>query len=867
MIRALYLVENIGFGKAREDRALFAVANRGFGKERSQRVLYTPANRGFGKLRATRALYAPLNVTDDPPWPWIDYLSRTSVAPGDTITIYGTGFGYGSGDDTTNENRFLRQYGGTVLLNSIPIGAIIWGWEEISIQTPGDMEPGIYTLKVTLDKPVEAGLRGSEIFAIEIIEAVVGEDYFLELKAFDRLTLTSPLVTMENATSRSFQKQLNAPGSGMLTVNRDDPKLVELTLGRIVKCYYNQKEVFAWVVEGISPHYVNSNMENLVVITGRGVLSLLENAIIYPAGYPAQTTLERSWTNVYGAVILLDLLNEAHSRGTITDVTVDFTATLDSNGLPWVESHLVSLEFHTGEDLLSVVNKLTELKTLDVEMNSSLVLHAYTARASNRGIVLEPVTGLMAHTRVINSAPIKTSLLIEGDAGAISVQEDSPSINDYGRREGYLMARDLSEGGLTDYGHKVLTLHTFPEWSDQIEVDVYPFSPFVHYNVGDYITLREPAENGVTTPGYNASVAINQVIRVMAITLGVDDNGKVETTLDLGSYILDQEAKMKKWLNNLSKGSIDKTLSSESNSPKANLNHNHDEAYSALNHNHDEAYSALNHNHDEAYSALNHNHDEVYAAKNHTHEVVASIKKTGGTALTGAIELAAGTNVTLTQDDETKKITIAASGSGGSYYENAVDEPPASPSDWDDEFAGSTLNAKWSWCNQRSCVATVDGKLHLNDAGTNGFSAIVQAAPTGDFIATTKHECFSVLANYYGGGIALYDMTNDKVVYFLNQNRATNTYLSAYRVTPVTHTSTSVTIGYTAYYPAKYLRARIESGTIYFEASNDGVNWITAYTEVVTAYLTSITHIGIGAYRVGTSGVLNCFDWFRVNEL
>jgi len=72
-------------------------------------------------------------------------------------------------------------------------------------------------------------------------------------------------VVLESATNRSFQKQLNACGSGMLTVNRDDPKLVELTMGRIVKCYYNEVEVFAWVIENISPQYVNENMQNVVL--------------------------------------------------------------------------------------------------------------------------------------------------------------------------------------------------------------------------------------------------------------------------------------------------------------------------------------------------------------------------------------------------------------------------------------------------------------------------------------------------------------------------------------------------------------------------------------------------------------------------
>lgn len=212
--------------------------------------------------------------------------------------------------------------------------------------------------------------------------------------------------------------------------------------------------------------------------------------------------------------------------------------------------------------------------------------------------------------------------------------------------------------------------------------------------------------------------------------------------------------------------------------------------------------------------------------------------------------------------------------SGGGRYTNPIDEPPAIPSEWDDEFEGTVLNPRWSWLNQNSTIAVVHKKLHLSDPGTNGFSAVIQPAPVGDFIMTAKHDTFSRYSNYYGGGIIVYDSVSDREVYFINQHRTgvsagnyASTFLSAYRVTPSTNTSTSATIGYTPHRPAQYLRARVVSGVIYFQGSIDGVNWLTVYTENINTYLSSITHIGVGAYKVGSAEVVNCFEWFRVEEL
>lgn len=72
--------------------------------------------------------------------------------------------------------------------------------------------------------------------------------------------------------------------------------------------------------------------------------------------------------------------------------------------------------------------------------------------------------------------------------------------------------------------------------------------------------------------------------------------------------------------------------------------------------------------------------DQKPPVGNHTHPqylqtAVTSLKKTASTPLVGNVELAEGANITLTQDDALKKITIAA---GGVSNFIALTDTPAS---------------------------------------------------------------------------------------------------------------------------------------------------------------------------------------------
>lgn len=94
--------------------------------------------------------------------------------------------------------------------------------------------------------------------------------------------------------------------------------------------------------------------------------------------------------------------------------------------------------------------------------------------------------------------------------------------------------------------------------------------------------------------------------------------------------------------------------------------------------------------------------------------------------------------------------TISTGGGGGSLYTYNPDAPTGTPTSYDDEFEGSTLDSKWSYFNINTgepfCVPALQGSQSLLRVGPRGtYSAnnyqwcgITQTAPNGDFDFVAK---------------------------------------------------------------------------------------------------------------------------------
>lgn len=603
-----------------------------------------------------RGLYQYENITDEPPFPYIERLSTTRTSQGSVVTIYGNGFGSKAASDPANADRTARGYGGAVYLGTKQCGIVSWSWGEITFTVPVDAVSGAVFVRLLTPEP--PGQRDSSLKGLEIYEAPPTTDTGLELFVCDKNNPNTILDQLDAATEKSFYTQRNASGSGMFRISRLDVKGSDRALvtdQNFILCRLNGVDVFKWIIESRKPAYVDDSEEQWIDVSGRGNMAVLDQAIIYPEGMPTPTSLERTWVDTHGAAIFLQLFSEAKARGCFPYVTVDFTADHDSLGMPWTDYTDVS--FHAGTKLGNVAEKLTTgFGLFDLYMTPTFVLRAYkgTSTYPGHGTNLANTVrffkgqSILSHENQSDSTNIENVVLVEGDAGSLVevTHTLTPSIDNYGRREGYLQARNVPDdwSQLASYGKIKADKSGQVAWGIRLATDFAFHKPFDTYNMGDWIYVQIEPE-GSDTVGFDGEV------RVVGITVTEDADLKLSAQLELNNIMLERELIMAQLLERLSMGSADPQMTNPAETPPAGIAHNHF---------HGLLVGLRDDDHQQYYNALRHADDPHSALAR-----VTSIKKQGSDAMTGDVTLIPGSNVTLTQDTEQKTITIAASGGGG----------------------------------------------------------------------------------------------------------------------------------------------------------------------------------------------------------
>lgn len=105
----------------------------------------------------------------------------------------------------------------------------------------------------------------------------------LEIRVFspDGKTLTG---WIRQPIAAAFSDEFNGPGSGEISVPLDGEDAQLLQRDAVVRCYYQGKCVFAWIVEVLDRTLVDSSDRRTLRASGRGLLAWLEDAVIYPQG-------------------------------------------------------------------------------------------------------------------------------------------------------------------------------------------------------------------------------------------------------------------------------------------------------------------------------------------------------------------------------------------------------------------------------------------------------------------------------------------------------------------------------------------------------------------------------------------------------
>ena len=671
MIKAHYLYENIGkYGPEwSKKNSLYLYENIGkYGPEWSKK----------------NSLYLYETVTSDPPFPTIDRLSNYSGFKGSSVKIYGSGFGFKPESDPTNTDRRVRGYGGKVYIGDSVCGIVSWSWTEIVVSIPSDAISG--AIKVTLTTPVPPGIRHSNMKGFEVLESTSSKDTGLELFICDKLNPNTILCQLDGASEKSFQMLMNNPGSGSFSISRYDEKIKYIQNQNLVLCRLNGVDRFKWIIEGINYSYVNSDEQQMVSVSGRGLMSILDRAVVYPP-IASGLDLERSWTDTNAGNIFRQLLNEAKTRGGLSDIVLDWPTDYDSIGEPWTD--LTDISFHVGTPLLEVGTRFSDamgIFVMDISPTGRLKLYIRKAEELSKEVRYFPGQAVLNQENQNDTSKMTNIVLVEGDEGGLLEVSNQEALANWGRREGYLQARNIPNkwAKLEAYGGQYLKTTAVIDWSIQatviehVDIDGNRLLPFENYKIGDWIGWYVSPEGD--------SRGFNNKVRVKGITVRENESGMIDYTLDINNIRMEREIKINQKVERLSSYSSSSSMSSPSTSVPASAAHNHTHA----------TLRGLSQDDHPQYLNV-----DRHASNPHDFITrVSSIKGLGRNHLTGEITITAGNNVTISQDDDLKLLTISATGGsgggGGGGLPNRIYTPRGIDVGYDDEFNDGFLSSSWS---------------------------------------------------------------------------------------------------------------------------------------------------------------------------
>jgi len=546
MKRALYQYENVGKAAMpwSNKRTLYQYEN--IGKSpidwTDKRTLYQYENIAkFGPLWSNqRSYYQYENITDEPPFPYISRISSTRGPSGSVLTLYGNGFGYSFESDVSNPDRFLRSYEGSVYINDLMCSILSWSWNEIVMQLPAEAESG--PIKVVLSQPT---VRESNVKGFEVYAGIPTDDIGIELFICARENPNTVLCQLDGAFNKALQMVQNNAGSGSFSISRYDRfggNKEYIRDQNFVLVKLDGNPIFKWIIEAKKPNYVDTSEHQIIEVNGRGILSMLGWAVVYPENL-AEPVLDRQFTGT-ASTVLRKLIQEAQARGGVKGLSIGWENDKDSLGNTFTES--INLSFRVGTPLTEVLTKFTDgLGYFDIEMTPDLRLKIYKNKGEDlhEEIIYRPGQAILSHQNQSDGTNLVNEVLIEGSEKSIAVASHSLSQANYGRREGYLSASNLL-GGLSEYGQAYLSRAAFPTWGIQgtvttiTDTEGRKIKPFESYLIGDWIGWHIPPEG-------SDEIGFEGILRVKGVTVSEDnDTGNLKYTLDLHNAMLEHEIKL-----------------------------------------------------------------------------------------------------------------------------------------------------------------------------------------------------------------------------------------------------------------------------------------------------------------------------------
>lgn len=196
-----------------------------------------------------------------------------------------------------------------------------------------------------------------------------------------------------------------------------------------------------------------NSIGQMVKITARGMLSILEQAEVYPGAHVAGgsvTGLEptHAFKNMTPGAIFIELIRRAKNRGAILPVEVGFTTTHDSAGVPWPKRYTVT--YATGTSYLEALRAACDNGWMDMRMNGfelELFVANGTLNQKKPNVILRTAQQVQNGPRRRTRRGIITTMLGIGSEKNIVEISDPAALARFGRREGH-----ASDGRMTESG-------------------------------------------------------------------------------------------------------------------------------------------------------------------------------------------------------------------------------------------------------------------------------------------------------------------------------------------------------------------------------------------------------------------------------
>ena len=393
--------------------------------------------------------------------------------------------------------------------------------------------------------------------------------YYLDVWAPDDYNGTA-LGELSEAFDKQIRDEDQAIGEGSFRINRHSSQAawcVSRALVRVRRvaggpfAYDDPRYVFGFFIEDSSDIALSTDEEGGEDLTrgGRGLLSYLQRAIIYPnenisghASYWADvpTTGEVTFPDkTIGEAFRILILNAQErdgvsgSPGALAFLTIDFTISNDSSGAAWADTEDI-WKFPVGMNLLDVASKLVAAQ-MYLRITPALLLSCYDAHPgddlSGSVTFAKGVDLIEAAEKVVEAQGLITRALVKGTRKdnrivyhqSFTGPDTNPLETTYGRIEGYaeynatpftsrlekvgrqaIHRSRLQSNGPTTAG--VLELPGKVAWSD--------------YVAGDSVTLDIPG------------VYDTDVVQVNAIIMTEDEAGNDRIALEFEDSPFDQLA-------------------------------------------------------------------------------------------------------------------------------------------------------------------------------------------------------------------------------------------------------------------------------------------------------------------------------------